>query len=51
LEKLKIAYIQGKGEWDKKEVKKDLGRLLKEYDRLCQKKREKLDIKMKEKFY
>jgi predicted nucleotidyltransferase len=59
LEKLKIAYIQGKEEWSKKEVKKDLNRLLKEYDRLCQKKEEKLDIekaekwmeKMKEKFY
>jgi predicted nucleotidyltransferase len=59
LEKLKIAYIQGTGEWSEKEVKKDLNRLLKEYDKLCQRKEEKLDIekavkwidKMKEKFY
>jgi predicted nucleotidyltransferase len=59
LEKLKIAYIRGGGEWSEKEVKKDLARLLKEYDRLCQKKGRKLDIKkaekwqekMKEKFY
>jgi predicted nucleotidyltransferase len=59
LEKLKIAYTQGKGEWSEKEVKRDLNRLLKEYDRLCQKKGEKLDmektkkwlIDIQEKFY
>jgi len=60
IEKLKIAYTQGKKEWNEKEVKRDLNYLLKEYDRLCQKKKEeKLDIKeaeewlekMKKKFY
>jgi hypothetical protein len=59
LEKLKNAYIQGGGGWNEKEVKRDLNRLLKEYNTLCQKKEEKLDIKeaekwiekMKEKFY
>jgi predicted nucleotidyltransferase len=48
LEKLKIAYTQGKEGWSEKEVKKDLDRLLKEYDRLCQKKGEKLDMKKAE---
>ena len=60
LEKLKIAYLQGGEDWNEKEVKRDLNYLLKEYDRLCQKKKEeKLDIKeaekwlekMKKKFY
>jgi predicted nucleotidyltransferase len=59
LEKLKIAYTQGKEGWSEKEVEKDLTRLLKEYDKLCSKKEEKLDMKkaedwlakMKKKFY
>jgi len=58
LEKLKIAYTQG-GKWNENEIKRDLNRLLKEYDRLCQEKGEKLDTKkaeswlakMKKKFY
>jgi len=59
LEKLKIAYTQRKEGWSEKEVKRDLKCLLKEYDKLCQKKEEKLDTKkaeswlakMKKKFY
>ena len=48
LEKLKIAYIQREEGWSEKEVKRDLNRLLKEYDRLCQEKGEKLDTKKAE---
>jgi predicted nucleotidyltransferase len=59
LEKLKNAYTKGVEGWNEKEVKRDLNRLLKEYDRLCQKKEEKLNMKkvedwlakMKKKFY
>jgi len=48
LEKLKIAYTQREEGWSEKEVKRDLNRLLKEYDRLCQEKGEKLDTKKAE---
>jgi len=48
LEKLKIAYIQREEGWSEKEVKRDLSRLLKEYNKLCQKKGEKLDMKKAE---
>jgi predicted nucleotidyltransferase len=59
LEKLKNAYTRGVEGWNEKEVKRDLDRLLKEYDGLCQRKEEKLDMKkiedwiakMKKKFY
>ena len=51
LEKLKIAYTQEGKDWNEKEVKRDLAQLLKEYDRFCQKKKEKLDMEKAKKWF
>jgi predicted nucleotidyltransferase len=51
IEKLKAAYTRGEKGWNFKRVKKDLARLKKEYDRLCKKKEEKLDLEKAQKWF
>ncbi len=59
IEKLKIAHTEGGKDWDENEIKRDLAKLLEEYDKFCQEKKGKLDIegatkwfeKEKKKFY
>ena len=51
IEKLKIARTQGGKDLDEKEIKRDLAKLLEEYDKLCQKKKEKLDIEEAKKWF